>query len=285
MEIRQNPVTGRIETWDNGKKIGEIATMESHVITDEPYKIDVNFDFTLDSYQYWDGFWDRKDGLGGGYSDPDSSSLMLQEYHSVLWGRELPNGEKMKLTKGSGSNYLTWNGFRFGSDAIIVSFRYYRYKEIIEQFKQRIGDYKAFYEDYIHKAYTIGGMIIFPKHNNSMNQCKGTNKLISDRWDLTLECIRRYYEGEDSPLSDVTNSDKKFYDLFVYFKGYVDFFFLQDCVTPDYKKVIIWDGKGDFSESGLPKTVDDYIAFLDKQKLFLNARNNRIAKYCKAKGL
>ena len=25
--------------------------------------IDVSFDFTTDSYKYWDGFWDRKDGL------------------------------------------------------------------------------------------------------------------------------------------------------------------------------------------------------------------------------
>ncbi len=26
--------------------------------------IDVTFDFTSDSYKYWDEFWDRKDGLG-----------------------------------------------------------------------------------------------------------------------------------------------------------------------------------------------------------------------------
>ena len=25
--------------------------------------IDVTFDFTSDSYNYWDGFWDRNDGL------------------------------------------------------------------------------------------------------------------------------------------------------------------------------------------------------------------------------
>ena len=24
--------------------------------------IDINFDFTTDSYKYWEGFWERKDG-------------------------------------------------------------------------------------------------------------------------------------------------------------------------------------------------------------------------------
>ena len=75
--------------------------------------------------------------------------------------------------------------------------------------------------------------MIFPKHPSSMNQNKGTNRKISDRWDLTLECIRRYYNGEESPLYKTINRDKEFYDLFVDFKGYVDFFFLQDCVSED----------------------------------------------------
>lgn len=242
--------------------------------------IDVTFDFTSDSYEYWTGFWDRNNGLGAGASDPDSASPTLQEYHAKLWSRKLPNGQTMKLEKGLGSYYLTWNHFRFGSDAIIVSFRYNRYRDIIEQVKDKVPDFKLFYENMIHRAYTMGGMIIFPKHTNSMNQCRGTNKLISDRWDLTMECIRRYYASEKSPLADVINSDKDFYDLFVDFKGYVDFFFLQDCVSEDYSKVSIWDGKGDFKEDGLPKTIDDYMNFIDKELDFLDKRNARIADFC-----
>ena len=172
--------------------------------------IDITFDFTTDSYKYWEGFWERNDGLGYGYSDPDSSSPTLQRYHQILWSRELPNGEKMDL--------------KIGSDSIIVTLRYKKYRNVIDQVMQRIPDYKQYYENLIRKAYTIGGMIIFPKHRRSMNQEKGTNRLISDRWDLTLECIRRHYSGEESPLSSVTQQDKDFYDLFVDFKGYVDFF-------------------------------------------------------------
>lgn len=248
--------------------------------------VDVTFDFTTDSYNYWDGFWDRNYGFGKGLSDPDGSSPKLQEYHQILWSRELPNGEKMVLKPGSGSYYLSWKDFRFGSDSIIVSFRYYyRYKSIIEEVMNALPDYKTFYEEFIHKSYTIGGMIIFPKHVNSINQKKGTNRLISDRWDLILEYIRRFYCNEPSPLSDVLETDRNFFNLFKDFKGYVDFFFLQDCVSSDYKSVNIWYGKGDFEENPLPNTVDDYMDFLNKEMFFLEQRNCRIKKYCEEHGM
>ena len=37
----------------------------------------------------------------------------------------------------------------------------------------------------------------------TINVARGLNKKIADRMDLTLECIRRHYLGEDSPLRDV----------------------------------------------------------------------------------
>ena len=70
--------------------------------------IDINFDFTTDSPGYWEGFWDRNDGLGYGGSDPDNASLTLQRYHKLLWSKALPNGEIMDLEMGSGPYYLTW---------------------------------------------------------------------------------------------------------------------------------------------------------------------------------
>lgn len=65
--------------------------------------------------------------------------------------------------------------------------------------------------------------------NNRWHNKKKYKDLISDRWDLTLECIRRYYNGEDSPLYNVFLNDKAFFDLFVDFKGYVDFFPASGC--------------------------------------------------------
>ena len=241
--------------------------------------IDTSFDFTSDSKGYWDQFWDRNDGLGYGGSDPDVSSPTLQRYHQLLWSKLLPNGERMDLQMGNGPYYLTWKDFRFGSDSIIVSFRYKRYKYMIDLVKQCVGDYRSFYEDLTRKAYTIGGTIIFPKHPLSMNQIKGTNKLISDRWDLTLECIRRYYHGENSPLHNTIIRDKEFYDLFVDFKGYVDFFLLQDAVSDDYSKVDIWCGNTNFVEDALPKTIEEYFDFIKHEFVFLEKRNHRINRY------
>ena len=219
--------------------------------------------------------------MGIGAIDPDSYSPTLQEYHRLLWSKELPNGEMMDLKKGKGTEYLTWKDFRFGSDTIIVDFRYQKYREMHEQVKRIVPDYKAFVESNVRRAYTIGGTIIFPKHVNSMNQRKGTNRMISDRWDYTLECIRRYYVQEESPLSKVIERDKDFFDLFVDFKGYVDYFLLQDCVTDDYRAVTFCEGNGDFTEDGLPKTLEAYMSFLDKEYAFLEKRNQRIREYAR----
>lgn len=232
--------------------------------------IDITFDFRSDT------------PIG---EDPDKYSQTLKTYHQMLWSKALPNGEEMELKKGKGLYYLTWRDYDFGSDSIIVELRYKKYKKIIDEVGRIVGDIEAYYEELVRRSYSIGGMIIFPKHTNSMNQARGRSPLISDRWDLTLECIRRYYVGEKSPLSKVIESDNWFYDLFVDFKGYVDFFFLQDCVSENYSEVDIWCGNASFEKSGLPETVEDYFDFIRKEHEFLDKRNNRIQEYCIRHGL
>ena len=173
-------------------------------------QIDVHFDFTTDTPYYWDGFWNHKCGLGSGKNDPDIKSKTLQRYHQLLWSRLLPNGQFLDLTAGTGKNYLTGNDFRFGSDSITASFRYKRYSFMLEQVQQVVPDYRTFVENYLRKMYTIGGMIIFPKRPGVINQSRGINPFTKDRWDLTRECIRRYYNHETSPLYDALLRDKKF---------------------------------------------------------------------------
>ena len=240
--------------------------------------IDTTFDFTTDTLGYWDGFWDRNDGLGGGGADPDSKSPTLRQYHQMLWSKELPNGDLMDLKPGGSRSYLSWRNFEFSSDSIIVELRYYRNIPIFEKVKERVGDYQKYYEDLIRKSYTIGGMMIFPKHPGSINQAKGTNAKLRDRWDLTLECIRRYYHGENSPIHQTLLRDKEFFDLFVDFRGYVDYFFLQDCVSNDYSAVNFWLGNGDFEADPLPQSVEEYLHWIDSQMTFLQKRNRRIAE-------
>lgn len=239
--------------------------------------IDTFFDFTSDSPHYWDSFWVNYNGLGKGGSDPDSASRTLQSYHRLLWGKQLPNGRCMELNCGSGSKYLTWEEFRFGSDSITTSFRYERYRNMLEQIKASRPDYCSFIEDFLRKVYTIGGMIIFPKRRGGINQMRGLNPYIKDRWDLTLECIRRYYQNEKSPLYNTLLKEKAFFDLFGDFRGYIEFFYLQDCVSEDYQTVDFWIGNGEFNINPLPKTVGEYFKWIENQIEFVEKRNKRIA--------
>lgn len=223
---------------------------------------DIHFDFRSDS----------------GGRDPDVGSPTLRRYHRLLWSKKLPNGEVMQLTHDKGG-YLKWRDLELGSDAMINGLFYERAKKSIPELKRILKDYDAFVDDFEHSSWTIGGEIMFPRHDNSMNQLRGTNPYIKDRWDLTLECIRRFYLGEDSPLYKVLDRDRDFYELFVDFKGYVDFFFLQDCVSEDYSAVIFWQDDCDFSKTmPLPKSPGEHLVWLEKSQEFIAKRAERMRR-------
>ena len=243
--------------------------------------IDIGFDFTSDTPDYWNGFWDYRDGLGGSDKDPDSLSPTLREYHRLLWSKELPNGQVMELSDDTSQpyGYLKWNGMRFGSDSITATFRYGRYREVIDRVAAGTPNYRAFVEGCLHRLYTIGGMIIFPKNQVSMNRARGMSKKVSDRWDLTLECIRRHYMGGESPLSTACAHNADFFELFVDFEGYIDFFLLQDCIDPETGGVRFWLGDGDFDDDPRPKDVPEYLRWVQSQIDFVEARNARIAAW------
>jgi hypothetical protein len=212
--------------------------------------------------------------------DPDIVSPTLKEYHRLLWSKQLPNGKFIDFETGNGC-YLKWNDFYLGSDSIIVSFMHARFK-LRELVKNSIPNYAEYREQYQHKGYTIGGSIIFPQHRWSMNQARGCSRKISDRWDLTLECIRCYYHGEPNPLESVFEKDTSFFNLFVDFKGYVDFFHLQDLVTENYSAVefLCWFD-GFHSNYPLPRTVEEYNEYINRVMKFSKSRNERIATWCR----
>ncbi|MCQ2197612.1 MAG: hypothetical protein MJZ60_08850 [Bacteroidaceae bacterium] len=224
--------------------------------------IDTSFDF-------------RSDAKG----DPDSTSKKLQSTHRFLWSKPLPNGEFMSLEKYY--NALKWKDIVLSSDSIIVSFRYGSNHAFIENVKASMPDYDGFIENYLHRASMISGFTLFPKFPGGMNQSRGCNKKICDRWDLTLECIRRWYAGEESPLSAAIEKNREFFELFVDFKGYVDFFFFQDCVSEDYGKVILWYNTPLFINSPIPKTNEDYMRWIELELDFAEKRKCRIEEYLK----
>lgn len=225
-----------------------------------------------------DIFFDVQTDSAG--KDPDSASKTLKSYHQLLWSKPLPNGDVMKLDIEK--NTLKWKDTWFGCDSITASFLHYRFplKEYVEQNLENFADFK---KDYWHRTYTIGGSIIFPMLRWSMNQARGCSVKICDRWDLTLECIRRYYNGESTPLDKALDRSSSFFHLFVDFKGYVDFFLLQDCVDENYN-VKFWLDTPRFESMPMPKSLDEYKYWIRTQLDFVTKRGQRIADYCRKHG-
>ena len=197
--------------------------------------------------------------------DPDSASATLKAYHQLLWSKPLPNGQKMCLTQGKGY-YLKWDDMYFGSDSLIVSFWHARYKhrDLIVNSIPNIKDYR---EDYLKKASTIAGYVIFPQIRWSMNQARGCSRKIADR------C-------EPSPLDTAIHKSKDFFDLFADFKGYVDFFLFQDCVDENYK-VKFWLDTPLFVSDPMPESVETYKTWIQAELDFVANRGKRIEEYCK----
>ncbi|MBR5715637.1 MAG: hypothetical protein IKX59_03560 [Bacteroidales bacterium] len=222
-----------------------------------------------------DIFFDVQTDSGG--KDPDSASKTLRAYHQLLWSKPLPNGEVMKLDIKH--NTLRWKDMWFSSDSITASFLHRRFplKGYVEQ---NLPNFDEFKREYWHKTYTIGGAIIFPLGRWTMNQARGCSARICDRWDLTLECIRRFYAGETTPLDKALTKSFSFFRLFVDFKGYVDFFLLQDCVDENYN-VKLWLDTPLFVSNPMPKSMEEYNYWIGTQLDFVAKRGQRIADYCR----
>ena len=230
--------------------------------------IDVGFDFQQEA-----GF-DR----AGIQRDSDKYSPTLQEYHRILWSKPLPNGKLFELTKIS-SNRLFHKSelgeFYLSSDRAIATFSsWVKMKHIIDQIPARE------LKDFIRLTDTIGGIVIWPSNKingfQTINGARGFNRQIGDRLDLTIECIRRYYLGESSPLYETFKRYDDFFHLFGDFKGYIDFFLLQDHVSEDYLSVKIAKPFDDFSSTPIPKTVDEYLLYMNATAELIQLRNQRI---------
>lgn len=218
--------------------------------------------------------------------DPDTNSKTLNYYHEILWSKKLPNGEHLKLQGIKTKPYIIQSNnlsvdLTLSSDGIIHTYsKWKRMSHIIEQLPKEEVD------DFFQLASTIGGYVLFPynKVNNkpTINGARGINSKIKDRFDLTLECIRRWYLGIDSPLKETFDRYEDFFNIFVNFKGYVDFFLLNDLVSEVYDELLFWLPFEDFGVSNpLPKNFNDYMRYMKSIIEFVNKRNQRIKNYTK----
>ena len=135
-------------------------------------------------------------------------------------------------------------------------------------------------EEFRRLSYTMGGMIIFPANRidgkSTINGARGLHPLIKDRIDLTMECIRRHYINEESPLTGVLTRYSDFFSLFKNFEGYTKFFLLEDWVAEDFSAIKFLMPFEDFKPPAVPKNVEDYLSYKDKTIKYIKARNQRI---------
>ena len=214
---------------------------------------------------------------GGG--DPDSTSPTLRNYHKLLWSRPLPNGIIFRLTTNRNGVYLYHNSslgeFFFGSDAITHSYKNHKRKFWLT--KQIPEDVDELFD----MGSTIGGYIIFPNNRISgkptINGARGCHGLIDDRFDLTLECIRRFYLGQESPLNQTLLRYRNFFQLFNSFADYVTFFLLDDLVDSNYniKFYLPFDN---FNSKPTFSCINDYLIYKQRVIDFVSSRNQRIGE-------
>ncbi|MFZ5939829.1 MAG: DUF6994 family protein [Bacteroidota bacterium] len=225
-------------------------------------KIDIDFDF-------------RQDSICG---DPDKDSQKLYDTHKLLWSKELPGGKFLDMEV---------NGDRYGR--LLLKSVLCMNLSSDRMFPHFDGKYNNKFEGWLsaiekeelkQKVRTIGGHIIFPAHKKNgltINQARGISRMICDRFDLTLECIRLFYRDKQSPLYSALERYKDFFDLFVDFRGYVDFFILQDFI--DEKEHIKFSLPFDnFTRPPLPQTVYEYRQYKSHTIDLINCRNKRIFK-------
>ena len=230
--------------------------------------IDVNFNFYLDTPKG---------------KDPDSYSDTLRRYHKLLWNKPLPNGTLFNLdlkTPKILHHKSQLGEFYLSSDSLAHDYSKWKSTDhIIKKIP------KTEIENFFNLGCTIGGYTIFPSNRvdkqMTINGSRGINKKIKDRFDLTLECIRRFYLNEDSPLLETLSRYEDFFKLFDDFKGYVDFFLFQDLVQSNYSSINYFLPSNNFNNSPIPNDIQEYKVYRKNMTEFINKRNKRIFEYSK----
>jgi hypothetical protein len=225
--------------------------------------LDVTFDF-------------RRDSAG---RDPDNFSPTLRQYHKALWSKSLPGGLPFELDDATPGTYLHHRSalgeFVLGSDSVVPTFS--ESGRLWLNFRALSDDEQLAFETL---TYTIGGMMLFPANRigrqMTINGARGCHPRIRDRFDLTIECIRRQYRNDRHPLSAVLARYADFFALFENFHGFVDFFLLQDLVSEDYSSVRFFLPLQDFAMPAIPSSMDAYRTYWPHAVDFVESRNRRI---------
>lgn len=229
--------------------------------------------------------------------DPDKVSVDLRESHRAIWSKPLPDGQLLELSEPDWSGYLKVvllpGRWTVGSDNFATT-----HANALPTFARGL---EGFADGHLCEFCTIGGYIVFPNGvaqqlptsvNNavrrwSMNQARGMERRISDRFDLTLEAIRMFFAGavdrNENPLGDVLEAYRWWFDLFGSgtegFLAYADFFFLTPWLDSDGYVKPFGTLSLTFADT-LPRHDEAaYRAYVADQLAFVGTRNALIAQW------
>jgi hypothetical protein len=214
------------------------------------------------------------DANGG---DPDKTSPTLKKYHKMLWSKPLPCGIDFNLVADQSDCYLSHKSqvgeYCLSSDSITHSYKNQKRKQgIVSQIPEQV-------DELYDLGSTIGAYIIFPQkridNKLTINGARGFLKIIDDRFDLTLECIKLFYLKRPNPLNDVLHRYDSFFRLFEDFEGYVKFFLLDDLIDSN-GSVKFYMPFDNFQSAPELKSIDDYMRYKEGVSAFVNSRNSRI---------
>jgi hypothetical protein len=222
--------------------------------------------------------------------DPDRDCPRLYQWHLALWGRPVLGVAPftLEVTSGSSCGIRLRSGdsdeFYLSSDGIIPTWSTSGWTKRITP--DVVAEIAEDADDFYRIACTIGGYIVFPLNRtgqtgHSINQSRGMHPQIADRFDITLECIRRHY-GEpeaENPLGARLAYYADYFALFGDFDTYVRFFVLDDLVTQNRDAVTsLMTGETitEFSSPAFARSATDYAQYRERTIAFVNARNARI---------
>ena len=234
--------------------------------------------------------------------DPDSKCYELYtDLKKELFCKNFPNGDLIRELKEkertgkNGSKYWelvikieSGNGekkyFGLGTDYIGASVNW--------ALKCNVS--QKVIKEYLKVSRTLGGHIFFPRwqiSNNkerikSLNIARGgefiSNKRpgFYDRFDIFLYDLKNWYDDVPSQLKKEFDSNKKWLELFVDFKGFINYFSLNNFLNSEYEVIDLTDSMNVIEKfkSYIPKEPSDYSLYFKNSsniiiKRFKDGRN------------